>query len=200
MGRNALTAFLKAVPEHVIVVVDEAYVEYALAEDYQTAMDLRDVRERLVICRTFSKCYGLAGLRCGYAIGPAELFGYVNRIREPFNVNSLAQIGAMAALDDQAFVQRSVSSNEDGRTRIRQGLEKLVDRGVSWIPSQTNFLLVGTPVEGAKVYNAMLRHGVIVRPMAGYGLTRHLRITIGSGDEVDRCMKAFEKALDEVYA
>jgi histidinol-phosphate aminotransferase len=200
VGDKALRAFLKSVPEHVIVVLDEAYVEYALANDYATGMDLRDVRDRLVISRTFSKCYGLAGLRCGYAVGPAELFDYVNRIREPFNANSLAQVGAIAALDDQKFVLRSVSSNEEGRKRMREGLEALAPRGVTWIPSQTNFLLVGTPVEGQRVYDAMLRHGVIVRPMAGYGLTRHVRITIGNNQEVERCMDAFVKALDEVHA
>lgn len=200
VGRKAIEKFLTDVPPHVIVLMDEAYVEYALAEDYVSALEFWGLRERLLITRTFSKCYGLAGLRCGFALGPAELIGFMNRIREPFNANSLAQVGALAALDDEAFIAWSVRSNEDGRKRLVKGLSVWADRGVNWIPSQTNFLLVGTPVEGQKIYDSMLRSGVIVRPMAGYGLVRYLRITIGAEDEIERCLAAFGKALNEVGA
>jgi histidinol-phosphate aminotransferase len=195
VGRSALETFLRKVPDHVIVVIDEAYVEYAGADDYTSAMPLRDLRERLVITRTFSKCYGLAGLRCGFGIAPAEMVGFMNRIREPFNANLLAQIGAARALDDAEFVARSVAANEEGRRILEAGLEALRELGVDWIPSQTNFLLVKTPVEGVKVYDAMLREGVIIRPMAGYGLHDFVRISIGTPAETERCVGALHRVV-----
>lgn len=198
VGREKLEAFLRAVPERVIVVMDEAYIEYAMADDYVTAQALRNCRERLIITRTFSKCYGIAGLRVGYAIGPKELIDYMNRIREPFNANSLGQVGALAALSDDAFVKRTVESNEAGRKILEDGLAKLESRGISWLPSQTNFLLVKVPVEGPKIFDLMLRQGVIVRPMSGYGLHNFVRITIGTAEETRRCLSALSAALDQV--
>ncbi len=198
VGRAALEKFLREVPEHVIVVVDEAYVEYAMADDYASVMELRDLRERLVVTRTFSKCYGLAGLRCGYGIAPAEMVGYMNRIREPFNANLLAQVGAARALDDVEFVERSVSANEAGRKILEAGLAELASSGVSWIPSQTNFLLVKMPVEGVEVYEAMLREGVIIRPMAGYGLHEYVRISIGTPAETERCVSALHRVISSL--
>ncbi|RDV38890.1 histidinol-phosphate transaminase [Bradymonadaceae bacterium TMQ3] len=192
---DELRTFLKAVPEDVIVVVDEAYHEYVQADDYASAETMRDLRERLIICRTFSKCYGLAGIRAGYGIAPANLIDRMNRVREPFNVNILAQDAAAAALKDVNFVERSVRINEEGRAILEKGLAEMSELGVSWIPSQTNFLLVKTPVEGVSVYNALLRKGVIVRPMAGYGLGDYVRISIGTPDEVRRCLKSLGEVL-----
>lgn len=197
-NREELTAFLKAVPEHVIVVLDEAYVEYAQAPDYAQGLEFRGLRERLVICRTFSKCYGLAGVRVGFAVGPAEMMDFVNRIREPFNCSLLGQAAALAALDDEEFVRRSVECNETGRATLEAGLAAMADLGVSWVPSQCNFLMVKMPVSGKAVYEAMLRRGVIVRPMAPYGLPDYLRITIGTPSEVARCVEALKGAIVEV--
>lgn len=192
---DELRTFLKVVPEDVIVVVDEAYHEYVQADDYASAETMRDLRERLIICRTFSKCYGLAGIRAGYGIAPANLIDRMNRVREPFNVNILAQDAAAAALKDVEFVERSVRINEEGRAILEEGLATMSELGVSWIPSQTNFLLVKTPVEGVKVYDALLRKGVIVRPMAGYGLGDYVRISIGTPDEVRRCLSSLGEVL-----
>lgn len=197
-NREELAAFIQAVPEHVIVVLDEAYVEYAQAPDYAQGLEFRSLRDRLVICRTFSKCYGLAGVRVGFAVGPAELMDFVNRIREPFNCSLLGQAAALAALDDTEFVRRSVECNESGRKLLVDGLLALAPLGVTWVPSQTNFLLIETPTSGKAVYDAMLRRGVIVRPMAPYGLPNHLRITIGTPSEVERCVRALKEALEEV--
>jgi len=195
VGRAALERFLRAVDERVVVVLDEAYVEYVQAEDWASGVDLRDLRERLVVCRTFSKCYGLAGLRVGYGIAPPDLVDYVNRVREPFNCNLLGQYAAVAAIGDQGFVERSVASNEAGRAQLEKGLADLADLGVRWTPSQTNFLLVETPRHGREVYDAMLRRGVIVRPVGGYGLHDYLRITIGTREQNQKCLDALTKSV-----
>ncbi|MEZ4462724.1 MAG: histidinol-phosphate transaminase [bacterium] len=199
-NREQLAAFIRNVPAHVIVVIDEAYIEYAQAGDYAQALEFRDLRERLVVCRTFSKCYGLAGVRVGYAIGPAEMMDFVNRIREPFNCSLLGQAGALASLDDLEFVRRSVECNETGRRLLEAGLASMADLGVSWVPSQTNFLLVKFPENAMPIYDAMLRRGVIVRPMAPYGLSEYLRITIGTPSEVERCVAALRESITEVRA
>lgn len=201
VSREDLTRLLEEAPEEVIVVVDEAYTEYVQAEDCASALDLRDLRERLIVTRTFSKAYGLGGLRCGFAIGPAEMMDYLNRVREPFNCNMLAQHGAAAALQDVEFIQRSVEVNEAGRAIMEQGLAALAELGVTWTPSQTNFLLVHTGERDARpIYERMLREGVIVRPMAGYGLPRSLRVTIGTEAQCHRCLAALEVALREEVA
>jgi histidinol-phosphate aminotransferase len=191
-----LRRLLEQTPEHVIVVVDEAYHEYVQAPDYTSALELRDLRERLVVCRTFSKIYGLGGLRAGFAVAPAEMMDYLHRVREPFNCNALAQFGATAALDDVDFVKRSVAVNEAGRAIMTEGLNALADQGVSFTPSQTNFLLVHFADHDAReIYDRMLREGVIVRPMAGYGLSDSLRITIGDEEQCQRCLSALSAAL-----
>ena len=200
VDKASLERLLVEVPEEVVVVVDEAYVEYAQASDFVSALALRSLRERLIVCRTFSKCYGLAGLRVGYAIGPPQIIGYLNRVRDPFNANLLGQAAAEAALGDTSFVERSVAVNEEGRRLMEDGLGQLESKGVTWIPSQTNFLLVRTPHAGSDLYDEMLRLGVIVRPMGGYGLDRHLRITIGTAEQVGRCLDAFEHALNNLEA
>lgn len=198
VGDEEFRWFLKTVSDDVIVVIDEAYVEYALADDYASGMTMRDLHPRLVVTRTFSKCYGLAGLRCGYGIAPAEMVGYMDRIREPFNSNTLAQIGAARALDDVAFVRSSVRANEVGREILEAGLAELESKGVSWLRSQTNFLLVKMPVEGVEVYDAMLHEGVIVRPMAGYGLDEYVRISIGTREETERCVGALSRVIERL--
>lgn len=193
-----LRRLLTEVPEHVVVVIDEAYNEYIQADDYASALDLRDLRDRLMITRTFSKCYGLAGLRVGYAISTPEIIGLINRIRKPFNVNLVAQEAAIAALADREFVARSVEVNEAGRAQFEAGFEALAKFGVDWIPSQTNFLLVEMPVDGRTIYDVMLRRGVILRPMAGYGLPKYLRISIGTEAENARCLTELADVLEEV--
>jgi histidinol-phosphate aminotransferase len=200
VAEDELRFLLENVPEHVVVIIDEAYHDYIEADDYATALELRSLRDRLIVTRTFSKCYGLAGLRVGYAISTPEIIDCVNRIRKPFNVSLVAQQAAIAALADRDFVAQSVDVNEKGRAQLEAGFEKLATFGVDWVPSQTNFLLVEMPVPGQKIYEAMLRRGVILRPMAGYGLPNYLRISIGTEAENARCLTQLTEVLETIHA
>jgi histidinol-phosphate aminotransferase len=190
VGRAAMEKLLREVPPEVIVAVDEAYFEYADAEDYPDCLALRGLRERLVVLRTFSKIYGLATLRVGYAVGPPELIEYMNRLRAPFNVGSLGQIAAAAALDDHEHVERSRSTNRSERTRLGRALAEL---GWKIAPSQANFVFVDVGRPARPLYDALLRLGVIVRPFAG--LPTCLRITVGTPRENDRLLEALREVV-----
>lgn len=198
VNSQRLRAFLRAVRDDIVVVVDEAYHEYVTADDYESAEKMRGERERLLICRSFSKCYGLGGLRAGYAIGTAEMIDLINRVREPFNCSALAQVGAAAAIGDADFVARSLAMNIEGRALMEERLRAMAYLGVSWIPSQTNFLLVRTPHEGKKVYDLLLQRGVIVRPLGPGPLVNDLRITIGTEAQVQRCCDALFDVLTQL--
>jgi histidinol-phosphate aminotransferase len=190
-----LRGFLRSVPDDVVVIVDEAYTQYVEADDYASAMEMRDEHELLIVTRTFSKCFGLAAMRIGYAISTPEVIDAINRVRAPFNCNRIGQKAAVAALADREFVQRSVEVNEQGREQLESGLAELRGRGVDWIPSQTNFLLCEMPFAGREVYEAMLYEGVITRPVEAYGLPNHLRISIGTEEQNKACLNALEAAL-----
>lgn len=192
VGKAAFERFLAKVPERVIVVMDEAYFEYVHESDYPDSMDYRAEHPNLVVLRTFSKIYGLAGLRVGYGIMRAELAGYINRIREPFNVNLVAQAAAMAALDDTAHVEKSRALNDEGLALLTEALPRL---GVKVTPSVCNFVLADFERPGTEVFEALLRQGVIVRPMAGYGFTKSARISIGTRAENERLLAALETVL-----
>ncbi len=187
--RAALERLLRDVPPEVIIVLDEAYMEYVEAPDYADGLSLRHLRERLIVLRTFSKIYGLAALRVGWAGGPAHLLDYVNRVRAPFNVNSLGQVAAIAALDDVEHVTRSRESNRRGRARLAAALSEL---GLAQAPSQTNFIWADLWRPGRQVYEALLRKGVIVRP---FGDSTFVRITVGTDAEVDRVIGALREVL-----
>lgn len=189
--RDAVERLLREVPPEVIVVMDEAYFEYADAADYPNSMELRGLRERLVVLRTFSKIYGLAGLRIGYAIAPPVIIDYMNRVRAPFNVSSPGQAAAIAALDDEAHVTKSAEQNRRERSRLATALTGL---GLSVAESQANFVYVDLGRVARPVYDALLRKGVIVRPFGN--LPNGLRVTVGNPDENDR----FVGALTEVLA
>lgn len=190
LPRAAVAELLRKVPEQVIIVMDEAYFEYADASDYPDSLTLRDLRERLVVLRTFSKIYGLAGLRVGYGIGPAKLMNYANRLRAPFNVGLASQEAAIAALGDERHVRASRESN----TRERALLDReLGARGLSVTPSQTNFVLVHLGRPSAPVYQALLQRGVIVRRFAQ--LPEALRITIGTAAQNRRLLEALDEVL-----
>lgn len=193
VSKAEMDAFMKAVPEQVIVVLDEAYLEYVDAPDYPSALDYLEVRDRVMVTRTFSKCYGLAGLRVGYGVAKPELIDFLNRGRQPFNCNSLAQAGALAALDDQAHVDASVELNNSERTRLSAALS---ERGLGVVPSQANFILVDFKRDGAQVYQDMLQKGVIIRPMGGYGLTTFGRISIGTKPQNDRMLSVLDEVLE----
>ena len=190
VGRAAVERLLESVPPEVIIVMDEAYFEYADAPDYPDSMTLRSRRERLLVVRTFSKIHGLAGLRVGYAIGPRTLIDYMNRVRAPFNVSALAQAAASAALDDTEHVSRSRAHNLQERARLTAELTAL---GVSVAPSQANFVLADVRRPARPVYDALLRRGVIVRPFAN--LPTSLRITVGTARENARLVEALREVL-----
>src|SRR5690606_12388760 len=192
VDRLALEAFLRALPEHVIAVVDEAYFEYAEHPDYPNALEWLARFPRLVVTRTFSKVYGLAGLRVGYGVSSAAIADYLNRVRQPFNVNSPAAAAAEAALADEEHVRRSVALNRDGLRRLGECVSAL---GLSFIPSVANFLTVDLARPAAPVYDALLRRGVIVRPIASYGMPNHLRVTVGLPEENERFLAALAAVL-----
>ncbi|MCA9464727.1 MAG: histidinol-phosphate transaminase [Nitrospira sp.] len=185
---QALDRALSQLPDHVVVVLDEAYYEYVRDPDYPDS--LRYVREGrpCVVLRTFSKIFGLAGLRVGYGITTPEVSGYVNRVRPPFNVNSLAQEAARAALSDDEHVAKSRGMNEAEMTFLEEGLKNL---GLSCIPSQANFLYFDVGMDGKRVYDALLKEGVIVRHIRG----SMVRVTIGQPTENHRFLDALKMVL-----
>jgi histidinol-phosphate aminotransferase len=189
---DALRQFVAAVPEQTLVVVDEAYIEYVSTADFPDAS--RWLREfpNLIVTRTFSKVYGLAGLRVGYALSHPSVADMLNRVRQPFNVNTIALAAALAALDDTEHLQRSVETNCAGMTQLRAGFDTL---GVRHLPSAGNFVMIDCGRPAPAIYEAMLRQGVIVRPVGNYGLPNHLRITIGTREQNERMLAALKLAL-----
>lgn len=188
--RESIEKLLREVPQHVIVVMDEAYFEYADAEDYPDCLQLRSLRERLIVLRTFSKAYGLAGFRAGYGIGPAPLMRYVNRLRAPFNVGIVSQEAAIAALADQEHVEKCIALNSRQRRRLLAELRPYAKRVY---PSQTNFILVDFGRPNQPLYEAFLAHGVIVRPIPG--LETCLRISLGTAEENDRLLEVLPEVV-----
>ncbi|HRD65190.1 MAG TPA: histidinol-phosphate transaminase [Candidatus Competibacter sp.] len=188
-----LEGFLASVPESVIVVVDEAYFEYVEAEmDCPSALRWIDRFPNLVVTRTFSKAYGLAGLRVGYAVSHPQVADLLNRVREPFNVNSLALAAAAAALDDFEHLERSRAVNRDGMKCL---LEFCRRQNLAWLPSAGNFLCIDVGRPGREVFLELLKRGVIARPVDNYGLPRFLRISIGTEAENARLIDALAGVL-----
>jgi len=172
-----------------LVVADEAYAEFVDDPEWPNTIEERPSEDPPVVTlRTFSKVYGLAGLRVGWAAGPPDVADLMRRVRQPFSVNTLAQVAALAALEDGEHLAATIDNNRAGRRMLECELERL---GVPWVPSQANFLLVETG-EGAKTYEALLRAGVITRPMGAYGFPDHLRVTIGLPEENERFIAALE--------
>ena len=188
---EALVRLVEQVPDHVAVVIDEAYIEL-LPPDRQPDT-LRFVREGrpVFLLRTFSKTYGLAALRLGYVVAPAEGIGLLNRVRQPFHVNAVAQAGAIAALRDEGFVEETRRTVREGLDFLEQAMQEM---GLATVPSAVNFLLIETG-RGREVFMALQREGVIVRPMNGYGLPDHIRVTVGTPAENRRFVDALRKVL-----
>jgi histidinol-phosphate aminotransferase len=184
--------FLAAVPATATVVLDEAYIDFADDPQVPSCLEYLAEDRPLVGLRTFSKTYGLAGLRIGYGFGPSELMDYLNRLRMPFNVNSLAQAGARAALQDVDFVARTRELVLEGKDLLYRELARL---GLPFIPSQTNFMLIRVPGLGQEVYQAMLRQGVIIRAMDAYGFPEYIRVNVGLPQENRRFLEALQKVL-----
>ena len=194
VDETSLARFLRAVPRRVWVVLDEAYIEYVTAPGFPNGVRLAEAHPNLVVTRTFSKVYGLAALRVGYAVSSPEFAELMNRIRQPFNVGGLGLAAAEAALGDADFVAESRQANAEGMAVIERGLAAL---DLEWIPTIANFVTfdVGAGRDALAVYDALLDQGVIVRPVANYGMPRHLRVSIGLPDENARFLAALERAL-----
>lgn len=196
VNEQKLLHFLQNVPRKVIVVVDEAYIEYASdpcmrIEGYPNVLTWLQQFPNLIVTRTFSKAYGLAGLRVGYAVSHAQVADLLNRVRQPFNVNQLALVAATAALEDYEHLQQTVKINCGGLKRLQQGFD---DLGLDYIPSCGNFICVDVGDHAAAIYDALLHRGVIVRPVANYNMPRHLRISVGLPAENERFLKALQTA------
>lgn len=190
-----LVSFLNQVPPDTLVVLDAAYHEFARVKgDYPDQVKLIKEFKNLIVTRTFSKAYGLAGLRIGYAVTAPAIARALEKVREPFNVNSLAQTAALAALDDKKFLKKSVETVNRGRGYLTRALEEM---GLSPVDTVTNFILFDLKREAAPVYERLLRAGVIVRPMGGWGLKTYLRVTIGKKEENRRFLKALKRILGE---
>lgn len=195
LRKGELKAFIESVPKTVMVVLDEAYGEYIDDEDYPNAIEWLGQHPNLIITRTFSKAYGLAGLRVGYSISHPDVADLINRIRAPFNVNSFALIAAEAALNDTQYIEQSRELNKQGLLQLAAGFKALE---LDYIPSVGNFISVDVGPDAAAIYNALLKEGVIVRPIAPYKLPNHLRISVGLEQQNTQCLAALKKVLPHV--
>ena len=192
IGAEAFERLLDQLPEHVILVDDEAYLEYVRREDFPDALGAVGRRPSFITLRTFSKIHGLAGLRLGYGVAGPELIELLERARHPFNVNSLAQIAGCAALEDREHLGRVRHLTQLGLEQLESGLEEI---GVAFANSDTNFILVNLEREAEPIYQALLRQGVIARPVAAFGLPHHLRVTVGLPEENKRFLEALRREL-----
>ncbi|MFH1223422.1 MAG: histidinol-phosphate transaminase [Pseudomonadota bacterium] len=166
---------------NILLISDEAYIEFVRAKDYKTMMSVfKEYESNLVITRTFSKAYGLGGIRVGYGIASREIIGTANKIREAFNVNVVAQDAATAALDDQDFVKETVKKTHEGIDYFKTELKKL---GLNYLPTECSFVLIEVPEDGKIFFDKLLQRGIIVRPMQGYGLPRHIRLSVGTMEQ-----------------
>ena len=192
LNNEELENFIAAIPQSVIVVVDEAYIEYVDEADYPDASQWLEKYPNLIVTRTFSKAYGLASLRIGYGLSHPDIADLLNRVRQPFNANSMALSAAKAALEDQAFISRAVEVNLIGMKQLISGFKEM---NLQYIPSVGNFITVDVEHPVAEVDAALLREGCICRPVANYGLPTHLRVSIGLEEENRRFLAALGKVL-----
>jgi len=192
VNKAALKQFLAVIPSSILVVVDEAYFEYAQQHsDYPDSLEWLSEYPNLIVTRTFSKGYGLAGLRVGYAISSAEIADVLNRVRQPFNVNQLGLIAAAVALQETEHLEKTILLNRQGMQQVTTAISTI---GLNFIPSLGNFISIEIG-DTQKVFNDLLRHGVITRPLSAYAMPRHLRVTIGSWVENERFIKALVEVL-----
>ena len=192
VSRRDFEAFLERVPPEVIVAVDEAYIEFVRDRTCPNGLDYLDGDKIVVTLRTFSKAYGLAGLRIGYGVMKESLADAIHRVRQPFNTNLLAQVGALAALDDGAFLDKTVNTVHNGLDFLYREVEKL---GLRCLPTQTNFFLIDVERDAKSVFEKMLRRGVIVRAMTEYGYPHYIRINVGLPEENQRFVEVLREVI-----
>ena len=184
--------FMKRVPQHVLVAFDEAYYEYVERDDYPQTFKYVHAGRNVIVLRTFSKIYGLAGLRIGYGITTSEVAGLMNRVRQPFNSNLIAQAAARAALKDTEHVAKAIAVNYEGKKYLYKAFDEL---GIDYVPSATNFILVNLERSGQEVCDELMKLGVIARPMTGYKFPNSIRVTIGTQSQNQRFIDALKKVL-----
>jgi histidinol-phosphate aminotransferase len=194
---DEVEAFMARVPERTIVIFDEAYIEFAMGPDFPDALNYIRQGRKVIVLRTFSKAASLAGLRVGYGVADADAISLMNRIRQPFNVNSLAQAAALAALEDENHVLECVRMIEAGRHFLYDEFKGL---GIRYVPSRANFILVDVGRSASDIYQRLLKEGVIVRPMTPFGMESALRVTVGTPEENRRLVKALKTVLGKAPA
>lgn len=195
--RSEFEKFLEKVPDQTVVVIDEAYIEFAADPDCADGLAYCTGQRPVVVLRTFSKAYGLAGIRIGYGVMPEELAGWLHRVRQPFNANALAQAGACAALDDDAFMEKTARLVRGELEFMYAALEHM---GVNYFPSEANFFLIDVKCDADAFFEAMLGQGVIVRSMMSYGYPEYIRISAGTREENQRFLDAFEIVMQQMQA
>lgn len=192
LNKTDMTAFLNKVREDIIVVLDEAYFDYVEEPEYPDGIELQRQFPNVVVTRTFSKAYGLAALRVGYCVSHPEIADLLNRVRQPFNVNAMSLAAAVVALDDREHVRTAIDLNRDGMKFVTNACDKM---GLSYIPSVGNFLAIDFGRNAMPIYDALLREGVIARPIGVYEMPNHLRVTIGLASENERFIESLSKVL-----
>ncbi len=197
VSRQELASFLEKIPSDILVVMDEAYYEYVTDRDYPQSLEWVQQGYHILVLRTFSKIYGLAGLRIGYGVGPQEVINDLNTVREPFNVNAAAQVAARAALEDVAYVREVYRVNREGREFLGGELKRL---GLFFVPTEANFVFIDTGIDSRKLFQSLLRQGVIVRTGDIFGHDSFIRLTIGTPEQNRRFIKALEKSLLELQS
>ncbi|WP_027340525.1 histidinol-phosphate transaminase [Halonatronum saccharophilum] len=194
VGRAEVEDFLDKVNEDIIVVFDEAYYEYVSDKNYPQSLDYLLDYENLIILRTFSKIYGLGGLRVGYGIANEKIISYLERVRQPFNVNAIAQEGALASLEDQSHIRESLDYNRQGKEYLYREFDKL---GLDYVPTETNFILVDLPKSNDQVFKELLKQGIIIRSLSSYGYKTKIRVTIGLPEDNKKFIKALKSLLNK---
>ncbi|MCF8068100.1 MAG: histidinol-phosphate transaminase [Desulfobacterales bacterium] len=192
VSKGEFEEFLNAVPEDVVIVIDEAYIEFVRDKSCLNGLDFLDIDRPIVILRTFSKIYGLAGLRIGYGIMPEAVTEMLNRIRMPFNASSLAQVGALAALDDDAFFKKTIKLVHEELDYLYGELDEM---GVTYFPTQTNFFLIDVKRDANAFFEEMLQQGIIVRSMVSYGFPEYIRVNMGTHEENMKFIEALKKVF-----
>lgn len=193
--KDEVKKFLDTIPENIIVVFDEAYYEYVEDKNYPDTLSYVRENKNVIVLRTFSKIYGLAGLRIGYGIGKKEIISYLNRVREPFNVTSVAQIAAFAALDDKEHIKKSKKVNLQGKKFLYRELKKL---NLFFVETQANFIFVDTGIDSKILFQKMLKKGIIIRTGDIFGLPTFIRVTIGTQKENERFIKTLKEVIKNV--
>lgn len=191
---NQVELLMKRVPDHLLVVFDEAYYEYVERDDFPQTINYMREGRAVITLRTFSKIYGLAGLRIGYGIAEPEIIEVMNKVRQPFNVSSIAQAAAIASLNDKEHVAKSIKVNREGKKYLYAEFRRM---GLDFVPTEANFVLVHLSRPGSEVMSELLKLGVIVRPMAGYEFPDSVRVTIGTMEQNQRLVSSLEKVLDK---